>query len=137
MDKNKLYIILCCMCICTSATFAQKTKKRTVTNKCSFVEKEAINNKNFWYPNSLPVGHTNVVNTPESATMIAYVYVANLYGEKIAKLEQPYCVSAVNDSLWWVLGTSKPRNKYKQWKGSFSLIIDKKTGMIVSFMHEK
>ena len=96
-----------------------------------------INEKDFWFPENSSINKVKVVKDAESATMIAYVYVANLYGKKIARLEQPYNVSAVNDSLWMVTGTSKPRNKYKQWKGNFYMVIDKATGKIISFMHDK
>lgn len=137
MDKSKLCVIICCLCICIDIAFAQNTKKRTVNNKCSFVEKEAINDKDFWFPGNPSMNQICIVNNAESAAMIAFVYVANLYGKKIAKMEQPYYVSAVNDSLWMVSGTSKPYNKYKQWKGNFYLLIDKKTGKILSFMHDK
>ncbi len=137
MDESKLCVTLCCLCLCIGTAFAQKTKKKTVTNSCSFVEKEAINDKDFWFPPKPSMNQICIVNNAESATMIAYIYVANLYGKKIAKMEQPYYVSAVNDSLWMVSGTSKPRNKHKQWKGNFYLLIDKKSGKIVSFMHEK
>lgn len=136
MDWNKVYVLLCCMCISATLTLAQKPKQKTVINRCSFIEKEAINDKQFWFQKIPPKGQV-VVNDPESATMIAYVYVTNLYGKKIAKIEQPYSVSLLNDSLWMVSGASKPQNKYKQWKGSFSLIIDRFSGKIVSFMHEK
>lgn len=137
MDKSKLCVIICCLCINIYTAFAQNAKKRTVINRCSYVEKNAINDKDFWFPGNPSMNQISVVNDAESATMIAYVYAANLYGKKIAKMEQPYYVSLVNDSLWMVSGTSKPRNKYKQWKGNFYLVIDKATGKIVSFMHDK
>lgn len=137
MDKSKCYIIMCCLCICTTTLLAQNAKKKTVINKCSFIEKEAINDKDFWFPDNSSTNQICVVKDAESATMIAYVYVVNLYGKKIAKIEQPYNVSSVNDSLWMVSGTSKPRKKYKQWKGNFYMVIDKTTGKIVSFMHDK
>lgn len=137
MDKSKLLVIICCLCICIDVTFAQKAKKRTVKNSCSFVEKKAINDKDFWFPENPSMNQICIVNNAESATMIAYIYVVNLYGKRIAEMEQPYYVSAVNDSLWMVSGTSKPRNKHKHWKGNFYLLIDKKTGKIVSCMHDK
>lgn len=137
MDKNKLCIILCCLCISMSTALAQKTKKRSVNNKCTFVEKDAVNDRDFWFPENPSMNQIDVVNDAESAAMIAYVYVANIYGKKIARIEQPYYVSAVNDSLWMVSGTSKTRSKYKQCKGNFYLIINKSTGKIVSCMHDK
>lgn len=137
MDWNKVYVLLCCMCISATLTLAQNAKKKTVVNKCSFIEKMAINDKDFWFPENSSTNQVVIVKDAESATMIAYVYVTNLYGKKIAKMEQPYSVSLLNDSLWMVSGASKPQNKNKQWKGSFSLIIDKFSGKIVSFMHEK
>ena len=138
MWRIKQYIILCLTCLSITFALAQKSKQCTVVkNRCSFVEKEAINDKDFWLLKYPPKSKISIVNDPESATTIAFVYVANLYGKKIAKIEQPYSVSLLNDSLWMVSGTSKPQNKYKQWKGSFFLIIDKFSGRIVSFMHEK
>ena len=137
MDWNKVYVLLCCMCISATLTLAQNAKKKTVVNKCSFIEKKAINDKDFWFPENSSTNQVVIVKDAESATMIAYVYVTNLYGKKIAKIEQPYSVSLLNDSLWMVSGASKPQNKYKQWKGSFSLRIDRFSGKIVSFMHEK
>lgn len=137
MDKSKFYIIMYCLCICTTTLLAQNAKKKTVVNKCSFIEKKAINDNDFWFPDNSSTNQIRVVKDAESATMIAYVYVVNLYGKKIAKLEQPYNVSSVNDNLWLVSGTSKPRNKYKQWKGNFYMVIDKTTGKIVSFTHDK
>lgn len=126
-----------CLCICTTTLLAQNAKKKTVVNKCSFIEKKAINDNDFWFPDNSSTNQIRVVKDAESATMIAYVYVVNLYGKKIAKIEQPYNVSSVNDNLWLVSGTSKPRNKYKQWKGNFYMVIDKTTGKIVSFTHDK
>lgn len=137
MDKSKFYIIMYCLCICTTTLLAQNAKKKTVANKCSFIEKKAINDNDFWFPDNSSTNQIRVVKDAESATMIAYVYVVNLYGKKIAKIEQPYNVSSVNDNLWLVSGTSKPRNKYKQWKGNFYMVIDKTTGKIVSFTHDK
>lgn len=137
MDKSKFYIIMYCLCICTTTLLAQNAKKKTVVNKCSFIEKKAINDNDFWFPDNSSTNQIRVVKDAESATMIAYVYVVNLYGKKIAKIEQPYNVSSVNDNLWLVSGTSKPRNKYKQWKGNFYMVIDKTTGKIVSFTHDK
>ena len=136
MWRIKQYIILCLTCLSTTFALAQK-QSTVVKNRCSFVEKEAINDKDFWLLKYPPKSPISIVNDSESATAIAYVYVANLYGKKIAKIEQPYSVSLLNDSLWMVSGASKPQNKHKQWKGSFSLIIDKFSGRIVSFMHEK
>lgn len=103
MDKSKLCVTLCCLCLCIGTAFAQKTKKKTVTNSCSFVEKEAINDKDFWFPPKPSMNQICIVNNAESATMIAYIYVANLYGKKIAKMEQPYYVSAVNEVYGWFL----------------------------------
>ena len=45
MDWNKVYVLLCCMCISATLTLAQKPKQKTVINRCSFIEKEAINDK--------------------------------------------------------------------------------------------
>ncbi len=137
MDKCRFCIILCCLCICTTTLLAQKAKKKKVINRCSFIEKNPICNQEFWFPQNSSTTQESVIKDAKSAAMIAYVYVANLYGVKIAKIEQPYSIYIVNDSLWMVSGTSKPRNKYKQWKGNFYLVIDKKTGRIVSFMHDK
>lgn len=128
---------MCCLCICTTTLLAQNAKKKTVINRCSFIEKKAIHDQDFWFPENSSMNQVVMVKDAESATMLAYVYVANLYGKKVAKIEQPYNVSEVNDSLWMVSGTSRPRNKYKQWKGNFYMVIDKATGKIVSFMHDK
>lgn len=68
--------------------------------------------------------------------MLAYVYAQNLFGEDIAKLEQPYHVSLVNDSIWCVSGSSKKISK-KRWKGNFVMAIDKKSGSLLAYMHEK
>ena len=138
MERNKLYIILCFICLNTTWAFAQRPKQEiTVKNRCSYVVKKAINDKEFWVLKNPPKSKINIVNDHESATMIAYIYVSNIYGKEIAKIEQPYSVSVLNDSLWLVTGTPRPQNQYKKWKGSFSLIIDKFTGKLVSFMHEK
>jgi hypothetical protein len=132
----KVYIIACCLCICTNTTFAQ-TKVRTVSNRCSFVEEETIKDKDFWFPENQSMSLLSVVNDTKSAALLTYVYVSNLFGEKIAKIEQPYHISIVNDSLWMVSGTSRPRNKKKQWKGNFYLLINKFNGKIISCMHDK
>jgi hypothetical protein len=33
-----------------STALAQKTKKRSANNKCTFVEKDAVNDRDFWFP---------------------------------------------------------------------------------------
>lgn len=73
MDKNKLCIILCCLCISMSTALAQKTKKRSVNNKCTFVEKDAVNDRDFWFPENPSMNQIDVVNDAESAAMIVYV----------------------------------------------------------------
>jgi hypothetical protein len=65
------------------------------------------------------------------------VYASRLYGEKIAKIEQPYNIRLINDSIWYVWGTSRPRSKYKKWKGNFYIAINKNTGALMAYMHEK
>ena len=52
------------------------------------------------------------------------LHVIILRKKKIAKIEQPYSVSLLNDSLWMVSGASKPQNKHKQWKGDLEQVDD-------------
>ena len=77
-----------------------------------------------------------LVKSPESAAMLAYIYVQNLYGEDVAKGEQPYQIQLVNDSIWCISGNSQKYRK-KKWKGNFVIAIDKKTGKLIAYMHEK
>lgn len=128
MVSNNIYIFLLCF-IFANNIFAQK---HTINYKCSFLVKDSIRKS------MTPPIHSQkpVVKDSKSAAMVAYVYVSNIYGEKIAKKELPYKVSALNDSLWQISGTF-PRKKRIQWRGTFYMIIDKNTGKIVSYWHEK
>lgn len=137
MDKNRIIVVVLCVCLNIISLFGQKVKSKVVKNKCVYVESAAFNNSHYYLLEHQHNSEKYVVRESSDAASVAFVYVSNLYGKKLAKIEQPYDISILNDSLWLVSGSSKPVSKYKQWKGSFTIIINRKTGGLVSFMHEK
>lgn len=137
MEYSKVFSVICSLFISITVSFAQINGNRTIKNKCTYIEEHAINDSTFWFPKNLSMNQLSVIKDAESATIVAYVYVANLYGKEIAQREQPYHVTAVNDSLWMISGTSKLRKKRKRRKGNFYIIINKDNGRIISCLHDK
>ncbi len=135
MAKNKMIVLLFSMYVCSSMLFAQNHKRSATAQKVNYVEKDSMQNS-AWAEPYIPPGIC-VVKDAKSAAIVASVYVANIYGRKISKIEQPYSVSALNDSLWIVRGAPKRRSKHKPWRGIFIIVVEKKTGKIISCMHEK
>lgn len=64
--------------------------KKSVQYSCDYVRVEDFSEKDFWLTSASRERDEAIVNSPESAAMLAYVYVLNLYGEAAAKGEQPY-----------------------------------------------
>ena len=129
-------VCICIILVCISIVNAGDHIKKTKTN-CVYKDKGICNLEDTWMSGWTFYGTKDMVPTSEIAARIAYVYVSSLYGEKIAKIEQPYHITLVDDSIWSIVGENQPRSKYKKWKGSFFLAIDRKTGKILKYMHEK
>ena len=111
--------------------------KKKVQYICEYVRTEDFSQNDFWLTKLCSKPKEDViVNSPESAAMLAYVYAKKIYGEHIAKGEQPYKISLVNDSIWCVSGSSK-YYKNKKWRGNFIMVIDKNSGSLLAYMHEK
>lgn len=137
MEYSKVFIIIYSLFVSITASFAQVNDNRTIKSKYTYIEEKAIKDSTFWFPKNSSMNQICVINDAESAAIVAYAYVANLYGKNIAKMEQPYHITAVNDSLWMVSGTSKLRKKRKRWKGNFYIIINKYDGRLISCIHDK
>ena len=138
MDCNKTCKILCIISIIATTVFAQKPKYKStrVKTKCSYV----IEQNRY---DDAPIlkwefdHDQDIVSDAKSAATLAYVYAVNLYGEKMAKNEQPYTVNSLNDSIWEVLSAQIKPVKHAKWKGGFYMLIEKKTGKLRCYMHEK
>lgn len=110
--------------------------KYKIQYSCSYTRTTDLTEENFWLTKLCDSTNRNIVKSAESAVMLAYVYVLNLYGEGVARGEQPYRVNLVNDSIWCISGNPQ-KYKNKKWKGSFIIAIDKNTGRLLAYMHEK
>lgn len=73
------------------------------------------------------------INDEKIAYDIARIVVSRFYGEDCFLKELPIDIRLYNDSVWIING-NLPSNKIG---GAFGLILDKKTGGIISIMHEK
>ncbi len=94
---SKVCAILFIIGLFAIPTFGQKPKYNKAKTKCAFVAKEAR------YTNSkVPTweweSKSGVVRDAKSVATLAYAYAVNLYGEEMAKKEQPYTVNTLNDS---------------------------------------
>ena len=74
-----------------------------------------------------------IIPDAEIAAKIAFDYVLAVYGEKIARLEQPYNIELINNQVWRITGTMPPN----ALGGVFTLTIEKQTGKIWSICHTK
>lgn len=137
MDYKRIFI-LCSVSIFATLIFAQKQKYKynKVTAKCTFVIEKPIRTSSQ-YVNWVWESDSGVVRNAKSAAALAYIYAVNLYGETMAKNEQPYTVNALNDSLWSVESAHIKPVKHAKWRGGFYMVIVKKTGKLKFFGHEK
>lgn len=62
---------------------------------------------------------------------LAEFYIAKIYGEDVAKRQQPYDLTD-NDKEWIISG--KPPEALG---GSFRIVIDKKDGRVIEIMHSR
>lgn len=74
-----------------------------------------------------------VIPDAYTASRIAYDYVTAVWGERIAKEEQPYQVQLINNQIWKING-SFPENKAGC---PFSITIERYTGKIWIIVHLK
>lgn len=132
----KKLILLNILAFLVLAIYAGRPITKKVQHFCSYTCAEDIFAKEFWLTKCCSEKKDNLVMSPESVAMLAYVYVKNLYGEEVAKGEQPYQIQLVNDSIWCISGNPQ-KYKKKKWKGNFVIAIDKKSGALLAFMHEK
>ena len=132
---KRTIVLLGILMLFSTLSFSQKVRKDKI--KYSFIQRENINEKDFVLFRLMRKYESNVVRDANSAAALAYIYASNLYGEKAAKLERPYQVKLVNDSAWEVVGNDIPRGKHPKIKGSFIMLIHKRTGQLLFFMHEK
>lgn len=133
---KKIFILFLSLLILQTLYAGNPIKENKVQYSCEYTRAEDFSQEDFWLTKLCVITKKSIVNTPESAAMLTYVYVLDLYGEDIAKGEQPYQISLVNDSIWCINGSSKHYKK-KKWKGNFIIAIDKKTGSLLAHMHEK
>ena len=133
----KQYFLTICLLLFALAIYAgEPVIKNKVVCSYSYTSHENLSAREFWLTKTCFGNSENIIKTPKSAAILAYIYAQNLYGEDVAKKEQPYQIQLVNDSIWCVNGTSRKYNG-KKWKGSFVIAIDKKTGKLLAHMHEK
>lgn len=133
---NKLIFVMIVMFFLSNISQAQRNVKRKSKCTCAYYENPKITESDFWMLKFQNTIKAHTVKDAESAAMVAFIYATNIYGKAIAKMEQPYSVSNVNDSLWAVSGTNGKRNKKKPWRGTFSFLIDS-SGRLLFYMHEK
>lgn len=133
---KRIIVFICFVFYLVTLYAGKPISKNKIKYSCSYTRKDDFSDNNFWLTNCCSIAGGNIVKTPESAVMLAYVYAQNLYGEDIAKMEQPYNVRLVNDSIWCISGSSKVARK-NGWKGSFTMAINKNTGALLAYMHEK
>lgn len=136
MKMKRLFVLFCFLFLLITLYAGKPVRKDKILYSCSYMRMDDFTEKEFWLTKCCPRVSGEIVKSTESAAMLAYVYAQNLFGEDIAKLEQPYHVSLVNDSIWCVSGSSKKISK-KRWKGNFVMAIDKKSGSLLAYMHEK
>ena len=133
---KRVFVLFLFLPFLLSLYAGKPVSKKKVQYTCKYIRKEDFKETNYFFTDYCHRTSDNIVNSPESAAMLAYIYVQNLFGKDVAKGEQPYEVSLVNDSIWHVCGNSRYYKK-KKWKGSFIIAIDKRTGSLLANMHEK
>lgn len=133
---KRIGILIFLVFIMISVYAGKPVTKNKVSYSCTYTRAEDYSVKEFWLTNCCSGTSENIVRDQESAAMLAYIYVKNLYGDDVAQKEQPYKIGLVNDSIWCINGTSREYKK-KKWKGNFIIAIDKKTGKLLAYMHEK
>ena len=136
-NKNmKKLILLNILVFLVLAIYAGGPITKKVQYFCSYTRAEDVSAQEFWLTKCCSEKKNNLLKSLGSVAMLAYVYVKNLYGEEVAKGEQPYQIQLVNDSIWCISGNPQ-KYKKKKWKGNFVIAIDKKSGELLAFMHEK
>lgn len=139
---KKLFVLVLIM-MCVSASYSKSPiKKKRAKSNCTYIYKDANETLSSFVHDWLKLTYCqpnldSIVKTPKQAIQMAYVYVSSIYGEEIAKKEQPYSVSLINDSLWYIDGTPTHWGQNKEWRGGFSVIINRKNGAILRCMHGK
>lgn len=81
----------------------------------------------------ISVVENGVLNNETIAVEVAKIYISNIFGKACLQEEKPYQVVMINDSIWDISG-SLPKNALG---GTFSIVLDKRTGGVISIMHGK
>lgn len=87
---------------------------------------------NPYIPDS--INQAGVIPTAEMAAKMAYLIISNTYGTDCATKEMPYKITLINDREWSVEGCLPKKHTNR---GTFSIVLDKKTNEVLYLMHGK